>query len=135
LTDRTAADLERLLIEHAELWTAERFDEWKPWAPFEQRAADALLALCAPAPADDEFAPTLAPLVGIELAVPPNGTDEIANLAAVCPAHHRLLVPHGRLALTGNRTCPTGSSSSPRAVRRRRSRCDAAWVTRLPTSR
>lgn len=30
------------------------------------------------------------------------GSDDISNLAAVCPAHHRLLVPHGLLALVGN---------------------------------
>ena len=37
-----------------------------------------------------------------------DGTDEIANLAAVCPAHHRLLVPHGLLALAGNPNLPDG---------------------------
>lgn len=36
------------------------------------------------------------------------GTDDIANLAAVCPSHHRLLVPHGRLALIGNPNLPDG---------------------------
>ena len=36
------------------------------------------------------------------------GTDEIANLAAVCPAHHRLLIPHGLLALVGNPNLPDG---------------------------
>jgi len=36
------------------------------------------------------------------------GTDEISNLAAVCPAHHRLLVPHGLLALVGNPNLPDG---------------------------
>jgi hypothetical protein len=36
------------------------------------------------------------------------GSDEIANLAAVCPAHHRLLVPHGLLALEGNPNLPDG---------------------------
>jgi len=30
------------------------------------------------------------------------GTDDISNLAAVCPAHHRLLIPYGLLALVGN---------------------------------
>ncbi len=36
------------------------------------------------------------------------GPDEIINLAAVCPAHHRLLVPHGLLALVGNPNLPDG---------------------------
>ena len=36
------------------------------------------------------------------------GTDDIANLAAVCPPHHRLLVPHGLLALVGNPNVPDG---------------------------
>ncbi len=36
------------------------------------------------------------------------GADEISNLAAVCPAHHRLLVPHGLLALVGNPNLPDG---------------------------
>jgi hypothetical protein len=36
------------------------------------------------------------------------GTDEISNLAAVCPVHHRLLVPHGLLALVGNPNLPDG---------------------------
>ena len=36
------------------------------------------------------------------------GPTEIANLAAVCPAHHRLLIPHGLLALVGNPNLPDG---------------------------
>jgi hypothetical protein len=36
------------------------------------------------------------------------GSDDIANLAAVCPTHHRLLVPHGSLALVGNPNQPDG---------------------------
>jgi hypothetical protein len=162
----------------------------EPWAPFEQRAADALLALCEPAVSDDEHAPTLAaqPVVQVALglhgpaeiagipiadslleqlranatiepvlvdeygavlgigrrtsAVSPKlrravllrdaqcripgcarrrglevhhlvprsrgGSDDISNLAAVCPAHHRLLVPHGVLALVGNPNLPDG---------------------------
>jgi Domain of unknown function (DUF222)/HNH endonuclease len=49
------------------------------------------------------------------------GDDVIANLCAVCPAHHRLLVPHGLLALVGNPNLPDGlelvtaSRSPPRA--------------------
>jgi hypothetical protein len=36
------------------------------------------------------------------------GSDDISNLAAVCPAHHRLLIPHGLLALVGNPNLPDG---------------------------
>jgi HNH endonuclease len=36
------------------------------------------------------------------------GTDDVSNLAMVCPAHHRLLVPHGRWALLGNPNLPDG---------------------------
>ena len=36
------------------------------------------------------------------------GLDELANLACVCPAHHRLLVPNGLLALVGNPNLPDG---------------------------
>ena len=36
------------------------------------------------------------------------GADDISNLAMVCPAHHRLLVPHGRWALLGNPNLPDG---------------------------
>jgi hypothetical protein len=36
------------------------------------------------------------------------GTDDISNLAVVCPAHHRLLIPHGVLALVGNPNLPDG---------------------------
>ena len=36
------------------------------------------------------------------------GTDEMANLVAVCPMHHRLLVPYGALALVGNPNLPDG---------------------------
>jgi hypothetical protein len=36
------------------------------------------------------------------------GNDVIANLAAVCRAHHRLLIPHGLLALVGNPNLPDG---------------------------
>jgi hypothetical protein len=38
------------------------------------------------------------------------GNDDIANLAAVCPAHHALLVPHGDLILEGNPNRPDGLS-------------------------
>jgi hypothetical protein len=36
------------------------------------------------------------------------GTDTMANLAAVCPAHHALLVPHGDYVLEGNPNQPDG---------------------------
>jgi hypothetical protein len=159
------------------------------WRPFEQRAADALLALCEPGDERDEV-PSLAGLAGVQVAVPLRGpaeiagvpiadslleqlranasitpvlvdddgavlaigraspalspklrravllrdarcrvpgcgrrrglqahhlvprtwqgSDDISNLAAVCPAHHRLLVPHGLLALVGNPNLPDG---------------------------
>jgi len=162
----------------------------EPWTPFEQRAADALLALCAPHNCDDEHEPSWAAQPNIQIAVPLQGPahiagipiaeslleqlranatiepvlvdedgapigfgrrssaispklrravllrdtqcrvpgcarrrglevhhltlrtwgrlDEIANLTAVCPAHHRLLVPNGLLALVGNPNLPDG---------------------------
>ena len=36
------------------------------------------------------------------------GTDDLANLAAVCSPHHRLLVPHGGRVLIGNPNQPDG---------------------------
>jgi hypothetical protein len=36
------------------------------------------------------------------------GTDDVSGLAAVCPTHHRLLVPHGPDALVGNPNLPDG---------------------------
>jgi hypothetical protein len=176
----------------------------EPWRPFEQRSADALLALCVPSAPGADDAPSLATLAGIQVAVPLegpadiagvpiadsvleqlranasitpvlvdgdgsvlaigratpaispkvrravlmrdakcrvpgcgrrrglqvhhliprswSGTDDISNLAAVCPAHHRLLVPHGLLALVGNPNLPDGlelvsaSRGPPQAV-------------------
>ena len=44
------------------------------------------------------------PLGGASL----GGATEISNLAAVCPAHHRLLIPHGLLAQVGNPNLPDG---------------------------
>jgi hypothetical protein len=162
----------------------------QPWVPFEQRAADALLSLCAPQDREHTNAPSLAAEPNIQLAVPlqgpahiagvpiadtlleqlranasiepilidedgapiaigrrtssispkvrravllrdglcrvpgcarrrglevhhlvprsRGGLDEISNLACVCPAHHRLLIPHGLLALVGNPNVPDG---------------------------
>lgn len=160
------------------------------WVAFEQRAADALLALCEPHAHDDDHEPSLAAQPIVQIAVPPRGPatiagvpiadslleqlranatiepvlvddngdvmaigrrtsaispklrravllrdaqcrvpgcarrrglevhhlvprtwggfDEIANLAAACPSHHRLLVPNGVLALVGNPNLPDG---------------------------
>jgi hypothetical protein len=160
------------------------------WMPFDQRAADALVALCDPLAEGDEHTPSLGALAGVQVAVPLHGPaeiagipiadslleqlranasitpvlvdddgavlaigraapaispklrravllrdarcrvpgcgrrrglqahhllprswggdDVIANLAAVCPAHHRLLVPNGLLALVGNPNLPDG---------------------------
>jgi hypothetical protein len=36
------------------------------------------------------------------------GPDELANLAAVCAPHHRLLIPHGTQVLLGNPNQPDG---------------------------
>jgi hypothetical protein len=36
------------------------------------------------------------------------GSDDIANLAAVCATHHRLLIPHGTRVLVGNPHQPDG---------------------------
>jgi hypothetical protein len=159
------------------------------WVPFEQRAADALVQLCEPAPADQDR-PSLAAQPVVQVTVPPHGPaeiagvpipdalleqlranatiepllvddlgapialgrrssalspkirravllrdgrcrvpgcgrrrglevhhllprtwggrDDISNLAAVCPAHHRLLIPYGLLALVGNPNLPDG---------------------------
>jgi len=160
------------------------------WAPFDQRAADALLQLCDPLEPGDERVPTLGPRAIVQVAVPVEGpaeiagvpiadalleqlranasiepvlvdddgvplavgrrtpalssklrravllrdgkcrvpgcgrrrglevhhlvprtwrgTDDISNLAAVCPEHHRLLIPYGLLALVGNHNLPDG---------------------------
>jgi hypothetical protein len=162
----------------------------QPWAPFEQRAADALVALCTQGPADADDTPSLAVQPNLQVAIPREGPahiagipiadslleqlranatiemvlfdddgtllgigrrtsaispklrravllrdtqcrvpgcsrrrglevhhllprtwgglDELANLACVCPAHHRLLIPNGLLALIGNPNLPDG---------------------------
>jgi hypothetical protein len=36
------------------------------------------------------------------------GSDDMANLASVCPAHHQLLIPHGDWVLHGNPNQPDG---------------------------
>src|SRR5262249_51499257 len=51
----------------------------QPWAPFEQRAADALLALCEPHPSSDEE-PSLAVQPIVQVAVPPHGPAHIAGI-------------------------------------------------------
>ena len=37
-----------------------------------------------------------------------DGPDHISNLAAVCPYHHGLLIPHGDHVLAGNPNQPDG---------------------------
>ncbi len=58
------------------------------------------------------------------------GTDDIANLAAVCRTHHALLVPTGRWALVGNPNQPDGltflRADNPRARPRSRAGPTAA---------
>ena len=41
-------------------------------------------------------------------AVPHGHWKTTTFLAALCPAHHRLLIPHGLLALVGNPNLPDG---------------------------
>ena len=36
------------------------------------------------------------------------GSDDVSNLAAVCPYHHALLIPHGDYVLEGNPNRPDG---------------------------
>jgi hypothetical protein len=51
------------------------------------------------------------------------GPDDMTNLAAVCPEHHALLVPHGDLVLEGNPNLPDGlalRTITPDERRRRR---------------
>jgi hypothetical protein len=187
LPDDMGATFEAAIYERTEQMKPKK---GQPWMPFEQRAADALVALCDPVAAYDDDTPTLAPRAGIQAAVPLHGpaeiagipiadslleqlranasitpvlvdddgavlaigraapaiseklrravllrdgrcrvpgcarrrglqvhhllprswdgTDEISNLACVCPAHHRLLIPHGLLALVGNPNLPDG---------------------------
>ena len=52
----------------------------EPWAPFEQRAADALVAVVRPARAGDEHAPSVGAAPGIQVAVPLHGPAEIAGI-------------------------------------------------------
>jgi hypothetical protein len=57
------------------------------------------------------------------------GTDDIANLAAICPAHHALLIPHGDYVLEGNPNQPDGLELrriSATELRRRRQRAPSA---------
>jgi hypothetical protein len=187
LPDVMGAAFEKTILELTEQMKAAK---GQAWLPFEQRAADALVQLCAPPGSVDERAPSLAPPVILQVQVPLHGpaeiagvpmadsvveqlranasiepvlvgddgaifavgkripglspkirravllrdakcrfpgcgrrqglqvhhlvprslggTDDIAGLAAVCPAHHRLLIPHGRLALVGNPNLPDG---------------------------
>jgi hypothetical protein len=57
------------------------------------------------------------------------GGDDIANLAAVCPAHHALLIPHGEYLLGGNPNQPDGLELrrlTAEERRRRRQRAPSA---------
>ena len=56
------------------------------------------------------------------------GTDDMANLAAVCPAHHALLVPHGDLILEGNPNQPDGLSLRRITAEERRRRSPAGMT-------
>ena len=62
--------------------------------------------------------------------VPPSwgGSDDIANLAAVCPAHNALLIPHGDYVLEGNPNRPDGLSLRRITAEERRRR-SAAGLT------
>jgi hypothetical protein len=51
----------------------------QPWAPFEQRAADALVALCTQGPGDD-CEPSLAVQPNLQIAVPREGPAHIAGI-------------------------------------------------------
>jgi hypothetical protein len=53
------------------------------------------------------------------------GPDDMSNLAAACPEHHELLIPHGDYILAGNPNLPDGltlRTITPEERRRRRSR-------------
>ena len=102
------------------------------WAPFEQRAADALVALCDPVPTDDEHAATLAPLAGIQAAVPLHGPAEIAGIpiadclveqlranASITP----VLVDDDGAVVAIGRAAPAISEKLRRAVLLRDARC------------
>ncbi len=58
------------------------------------------------------------------------GTDDIANLAAVCTGgttdHHIMLIPHGPWTLTGNPNLPDGLRLIHRDELRRPRRTDNA---------
>jgi hypothetical protein len=56
------------------------------------------------------------------------GTDEVANLAAVCPAHHALLVPHGEYVLEGNPNQPDGLDLRRITAEERRRRSPAGMT-------
>jgi hypothetical protein len=103
----------------------------QPWTPFTQRAADALVSLCDPVAADDDT-PTLAPLAGIQAAVPLHGPAEIAGIpiadslleqlranASITP----VLVDDDGAVLAIGRAAPAISEKLRRAVLLRDARC------------
>ena len=56
------------------------------------------------------------------------GSDEVANLAAVCPAHHALLIPHGEYVLAGNPNQPDGLDLRRISAEERRRRSPAGMT-------
>ena len=56
------------------------------------------------------------------------GSDDIANLAAVCPAHHALLIPHGDYVLDGNPNQPDGLDLRRITAEERRRRSPAGMT-------
>ena len=56
------------------------------------------------------------------------GSDEVSNLAAVCPAHHALLIPHNEYVLEGNPNQPDGLSLRRITAEERRRRSPAGMT-------
>jgi hypothetical protein len=56
------------------------------------------------------------------------GADDIGNLAAVCPPHHSLLIPHGDYILEGNPNQPDGLSLRRITAEERRRRSPAGMT-------
>ena len=77
LPDDMGAQFEATINQLAEQMRPEKGEAW---APFEQRAADALVALCDPHDAADDHAPSLARSPVLQVAVPQHGPAEIAGI-------------------------------------------------------
>jgi hypothetical protein len=56
------------------------------------------------------------------------GSDDSANLAAVCPAHHALMIPHGDYVLEGNPNRPDGLDLRRISAEERRRRSPAGMT-------